>query len=138
MELALKHQSTVSLLSNVERVYLEHQQSFEQRREVIALRHRRRLVRKRAIFQKRLDKALSPQLQAELNVRVVLDTKYLSVPGFIGLFDYEGQRWILGYQRSLCRGRWFFRALRTTKLYSCTQRTLEPQLCYALGQCRQF
>ncbi len=135
MEFALKPLSTVSLLSNVDRLYLAHRQTFERRGALPAIRHHRRLVRKRGVFQKRLDQALSAQLQAELNLRITLDTKYLSKPDFIGTFHYAGQRWVLGYQRSHFGGRWFFRALRTTKLHCCSTKTLEAQLCYALGQC---
>ena len=136
MESVWTQPATSSVFSNVDRLYLEHRHSFEQRKAQVALRHHRRLVRKRGLFQKRLNQALSPQLQAELNIRVTLDTRYLSVPGFIGTFNYAGLRWVLGYRRSLTGGRWFFRALRTTKLYCCSAKTLEAQLCYALGQHR--
>ncbi|MCM1981905.1 hypothetical protein [Lyngbya confervoides] len=123
-------------LSPVDEQYLRHRSRYEQQRQAAALRLRRRLVHDRGIFQRRLNQGLSQSLQQDLGLRVQLDARYLKHPEFVAVFNADGQRWVLGYQRSPWGGRWYFRSPQAGKLYSCKPRQLEALLCYALGQQR--
>jgi hypothetical protein len=107
---------------------------YEHRRLQVAIRQRRRLVKARAEFQRQLDRALSQEMQQELRLRIKLDTTYLARPGFIAVFEFLGQRWVLGHQRSLRGDQWYFRAVGDQRLVCCGPQALESQLCYALSQ----
>ena len=142
MELSLSPQ-TISVMSpveisNVDRSYLEHRLQYQKAKQAKAFKLRRQLIKRRSLFHKRLARALSPQLLAELNIKIVLDTQYLQRPGFVGQFQDSGLTWTLNFQPHRFSGRWYFRAEGQSKLYSCSARHLETQLCYALGQYRSF
>jgi hypothetical protein len=106
----------------------------QRRRLQVAIRQRRRLVKARAEFQRQLDRAMSQEMQQELRLRIKLDTTYLARPGFIAVFEFLGQRWVLGHQRSLRGEQWYFRAVGDQRLVCCGSQSLESQLCYALSQ----
>lgn len=125
-------------LSAVDQEYLHQRLDYEKQRHAQALRLRRQLIRQRGCFQRRLKRALSLALRTELNIQVVLDTQYLQRPGFIGIFEDSGTQWILNFQAHPLGGRWYFRAGHSSKLYACSPRHLETQLCYALGQDRMY
>lgn len=123
-------------ISAVDQAYLRYRLDYERQRHAQALKLRRQLIRQRRCFQSRLEQALSPSLLQELDVQVVLDTQYLQRPGFIGNFEDSGTQWILRFQGDFLGGRWYFRDSHSSKLYACSPRQLETQLCYALGQDR--
>ena len=125
-------------ISSVDQIYLKSRTHYQSVRQAQASKLRRRLIKRRQIFQRRLERVLSPQLRAELQIHVVLDTQYLSRPTFIAQFEDCGQIWHLRFQPQPWGGRWFFRAEGQSKLYSCGFKQLETQLCYALGQYRFF
>ena len=132
------HLITPTETSAVDQEYLHRRLDYEEQRRIQALRLRRQLIRQRGIFQRRLERALSPALRAELNIQVVLEGQYLQRPGFIGVFEDSGHQWVLNFQAGLLGGRWYFRAGYSAKLYACSPRHLETQLCYALGQARMY
>lgn len=125
-------------ISSVDQEYLKNRLHYQKVKQAKAFKLRRRLIKQRGRFQRRLDRALSLQLRQELTIQIVLDTQYLQRPGFIGQFEDCGQIWTLNYQANPCGGRWYFRANGQSRLYSCPSRHLETQLCYALGQYRSF
>lgn len=126
----------ISQLSPVEREYQHSRHHYQQQRQSTALKLRRQLVRRRSRFQRRLDQALSPSLRAELDIQIVLDAHFLQRPGFVGIFEDNGIQWVVSFQAHLFGGRWYFRSTRSAKLYACSPKHLETQLCYALGQYR--
>ena len=89
------------VLAKIDQVYHQHRTHDQTRQQQVALRHRRRLVRARAIFQRELNQALSPQTQAGLGMTICFDGKYLARPGFVASFEFQGQLWLLTCQRHL-------------------------------------
>ncbi|MEM9137212.1 MAG: hypothetical protein AAGB01_07675 [Cyanobacteria bacterium P01_F01_bin.42] len=123
-------------ISAVDRAYHLNRSHYQECRQTQALRLRRQLVRRRAKLQNRLRQVLSPGLLIELDIQVMMDSRYLRHPDFVAVFEDAGQQWTIYFQPRPFGGRWFFRSSASSKLYSCSFHHLETQLCYALGQCR--
>ena len=136
MQATLPQDSFSHNWSAVDWEYFHNRDYYQQLRQANVIKLRRRLIRRRARFKRNLRHVLSPHLLAELNIRVMLDHHYLQRPDFIGFFTDNEQDWIIGFQAQPLGGRWYFRSLASSKLYSCSFHQLETQLCYALGQCR--
>lgn len=119
--------------SAVERGYLHNYLHYQKARQTRALKLRRQFVRRRAMLTRRLQTVLNPALLAELNLQVVLDHRFLRRPDFVAVFEYAGSQWTIAFQSRPFGGRWFFRSSASSRLYSCSFRHLETQLCYALG-----
>lgn len=106
------------------------------KRHQVILRHRKRLVRARALFQRELDQALNRKTQRGLGIIVRLDDRHLARPGFIAHFEFEGQQWLLAHQRKAWHSEWFFKRADQAAITRCSRQALETKLCYALGQSR--
>lgn len=124
------------VLTKINHIYDRNRKLRLAKRHQVILRHRRRLVRARAQFKQELDKALSPKTQQGLGVTVSLDERYLTQPGFIAYFEFEGHCWLLALQRKSWHREWFFKREDQPAITRCSPRTLEAALCYALGQSR--
>lgn len=123
-------------ISAVDQTNAQNRWRYQKIRFAQALKLRRQLVRRRARLKQQFQKVLSPELLDELNIRVVLDNRYLQQPGFVGVFDDCGQQWTITLQRRPFENRWFFRSSASPRLYSCSFDHLQTQLCYAVGQYR--
>jgi hypothetical protein len=122
------------VLAKISYIYDCNQQRYAARRQQMALRHRRRLIRARASFQQELNQALQPQMQQGLGVTVCLDADYRSRPGFIAQFEFEGQHWVLTCRPKVWGCDWFFKRSDLTTVVRCSRHTLERELCDALGR----
>ena len=123
--------------SEVDQVYFDHHQRYQQRKLKIAIRYRRRLVYLRAAFHQELDRALSAELQKDLGLTIRLDEQGLRQLHFIAHFEFEGQQWVLTCQRHFWRCDWFFTNTEHNRVVHCTHRALEHRLRHALGHIRQ-
>lgn len=121
--------------TKIDQVSLKHRQRYQQRKLRMAIRYRRRLVYLRAAFQQELDRALSAKLQQGLGLKIRLNEQHQTQ--FMAHFEFEGQQWVLTCQRHLWRCDWFFTSTKQNRVFRCTQRTLEPRLCSALGFLRR-
>jgi hypothetical protein len=139
MQASITQQQTPQdyVLDKIKHVYAHNQKLHLAKRHQVALRHRKRLVRARALFRQELDKALQPRTQQGLGIIISLDDRHLSQPGFIAHFEFEGKCWILAFQRRSWHCEWFFKRADQTLVTRCSSSSLEMELCYALGQYHQ-
>ncbi|MGF1601874.1 MAG: hypothetical protein ACFCU8_07605 [Thermosynechococcaceae cyanobacterium] len=138
MQASIAQQQTPQdyVCAKINHVYHRNRQLHLAKRQQVALRHRRRLVRARALFRQALDKALPSKTQSGLGIVISLDDRYLARPGFVAHFEFEGKRWLLACQRQSWQCEWFFKHEDQISVTRCSSQDLEVELCYALGQFR--
>ncbi|MGB7415608.1 MAG: hypothetical protein WA902_15485 [Thermosynechococcaceae cyanobacterium] len=138
MQASIAQQQTPQdyVLAKINCVYSCNRQLHLAKQQRVALRHRRRLVRARALFRQALDNALPSKPQSGLGLVISLDDRYLARPGFVAHFNFEGQRWLLACQRQSWQCEWFFKREDQLSVTRCSGQDLEVELCYALGRFR--
>lgn len=120
-------------LAKIDRIYVDQKESKAKKRLQAIRKHRRQLLIAKSGFQKELDKAVSPKMQAGLGM-VVVPQKRLPQFDFGVCFEFFGEQWLITRKRSLFGYQWQFGLKNQKTLALCTTRDLEHQLCYALGQ----
>jgi hypothetical protein len=136
MQVALQQQQAARdyVLAKIEQVYAE-QTVIDEKKRLQAARHRRRqLTQLKTKFQKALDQALSPQVQAGLTLTIAVEQRGTSKPRCLARFEFLGQRWRLYQQRGLFQSQWHLSTEDQAIATRCTSSKLEQNLCYVLGK----
>jgi len=122
------------VLAKIDRIYAT-QSEFEKRKKLRAARqHRRQLLNAKSLFQKELDRGISPKIQAGLGLNIRVDQKRLPQLHFVVSFRFLGKQWILVRKKNFLRYQWQLFMENQTVFADCSTSNLEKQLCYALGK----
>ncbi len=123
------------VLAKIDHIYAIYKESEAKKRQQAIRKQRRQFFNAKAEFQKKLDQAISPRMQAGLGMKILLERKRLPQFHFVVRFEFLGQ-WLISRNRSLLGFQWQCWVENQTIFTHCTSGNLEHQLCCALGQHR--